>query len=183
MPLSEPAARERMHTRRYEFDGYRRDDGLWDIEGRIVDTKGYTFENKDRGAIPPGEALHDMEVRLTVDDRFVIRAVEASTNAGPYTVCPHVVANYRKLEGKRIATGWRKTLKELFAGTEGCTHITELLGAMATVAFQTIYPVLAREGKTRPAPGTRPLLIDSCHAFRADGPVVKREWPEHYTGD
>lgn len=183
MPLSQPAAREHLHTRAYEFDGYRRADGLWDIEGRLVDTKGYTFENKERGQIPPGEALHDMEVRLTVDDRFVIREVEATTNAGPFGICPAIATNYKKLEGKRIATGWRKTLKELFAGTEGCTHITELLGAMATVAFQTIYPVLAKEGKVKPAPGKRPLLLDSCHAFKSDGPVVKREWPEHYTGE
>jgi hypothetical protein len=183
MPLSEPAEREHLHTRSYEFQGYRRSDGLWDIEGRLVDTKGYKFDNNDRGVIQPGEALHDMQVRMTVDDRFVIRGVEATTNAGPYGVCPAIAENYRKLEGKRIATGWRKTLKDLFGGTEGCTHITELLGAMATVAFQTIYPVLAKEGKTRPAQGIRPLLIDSCHAFRSDGAIVQREWPEHYTGE
>jgi hypothetical protein len=183
MPLSEPAEREQLHTRTYEFAGFRRTDGLWDIEGRIVDTKGYTFTNTERGEIQPGEPLHDMQVRLTVDDRFIVRAVEVCTNAGPFGVCPAIAANYWKLEGKRIATGWRKTLKELFAGTEGCTHITELLGAMATPAFQTIYPVLQKEGKIRSIQGSRPPLIDSCHAFRSDGPVVKREWPDHYTGD
>lgn len=183
MPLSPPAAREQLHTRSYEFGGYRRSDGLWDIEGRLVDTKGYPFQNKERGEIPPGEALHDMQVRLTVDDRFTIHAVEVTTEAGPFGVCPGITANYKKLEGKRLAMGWRKTLRQLFAGTEGCTHITELLGAMATVAFQTIYPVLAREGKTKPADGAKPALIGSCHAFRSDGRVVKREWPEHYTGE
>lgn len=30
-----------------------------------------------------------------------------------------------------------------FAGVNGCTHIVELLSAMACVAFQTVYPVLS----------------------------------------
>ena len=54
---------------------------------------------------------------------------------------------------------------------------------MATPAFQTIYPVLQKEGKIRSIQGSRPPLIDSCHALRSDGPVVAREWPEHYTGE
>lgn len=182
MPLSPPADREELHSRRYDFRGYRRADGLWDIEGRIVDTKGYPFENKDRGTIPPGEALHDMQVRLTIDEEFVVRDVEATTDAGPFHVCPAIAPNYRKLVGARVGSGWRRTLRDVVGGTEGCTHITEMLGAMATVAFQTLYPALARQGKLRPAPGKRPALIDSCHAFRGDGPIVRREWPRHYTG-
>jgi len=184
MPLSPPVAREPMHHRRYDFRGYAREDGLWDIEGRIVDTKDYPFHNKDRGEIAPGAPLHDMEVRLTVDEDFVVREVEATTNAGPYHICPAIGPNYKKLIGKRIGAGWRRTLKDVMGGVEGCTHITEMLGAMATVAFQTMYPTLARKNKLPgTAPGRRPALIDSCHAFRSDGPIVRREWPEHYTGD
>jgi hypothetical protein len=56
-----------------------------------------------------------------------------------------------------------------------------MLGAMATVAFQTLYPALKAKGKTEPARG-RPPLIDSCYAFRADGPVVRNTWPDYYTG-
>lgn len=182
MPLSPPAEREELHHRAYDFRGYRRSDGLWDIEGRIVDTKGYAFRNTERGTIAPGEPLHEMAVRLTLDDAFVIRAVEATTEAGPFGICPAVVETYRRLEGEQIGAGWRRTLKKLFAGREGCTHITELLGAMATVAFQTLYPVLQAEGKLAGSGGGRPALIDSCHALRADGPVVAREWPEHFTG-
>ena len=39
MPLSAPAARERLHTRQIECHGYRRADGLFDIEGHSTDTK------------------------------------------------------------------------------------------------------------------------------------------------
>ena len=57
MPLDPPAERERLHTRRYEFDGYRRADGLWDIEGHMTDTKTYTFKNDYRGEVLAGEPL------------------------------------------------------------------------------------------------------------------------------
>lgn len=182
MPLSQPTEREELHHRRYDFRGFRRADGLWDIEGRLCDIKAYPFENEDRGTIQPGEALHDMEIRLTIGEDFVVRDVEATTNSGPFHVCPAIAPNYRKLIGKRLGAGWRRTLRDEVGGTEGCTHLTEMLGAMATVAFQTLYPVLASEGKLKAASGRRPPLIDSCHAFRSDGPVVKREWPEHYSG-
>lgn len=182
MALSSPAARTPLHARRYDFRGYKRCDGLFDIEGRIVDAKDYDFANQDRGTIQAGEPVHDMAVRLTLDERFVIRDIEAETAAGPFAICPAITANYRKLIGERLGRGWRQTLRELLGGTEGCTHITEMLGAMATVAFQTILPA-----RTAPSTGavladSRPLLLNSCHAFASDSPVVRRTWPDHYTG-
>ena len=82
MPLSAPAPRQLLHQRIVQCSGYRREDGLWDIEGRMVDTKTYPFPNEDRGgAIQAGEPLHDMWIRLTVDDQFQIHDVEARTDA------------------------------------------------------------------------------------------------------
>ena len=46
MPLPDPVPREPLHTRRVECRGYRRADGLWDIEGHLVDTKAYPFANE-----------------------------------------------------------------------------------------------------------------------------------------
>ena len=41
MPLSPSAPRQLMHNRAIECRGYEREDGLWDIEGHLVDTKTY----------------------------------------------------------------------------------------------------------------------------------------------
>ena len=54
---------------------------------------------------------------------------------------------------------------------------------MATVAFQSLYPVLAKKARENPHPSRRSPLVDSCHAFKSDGEVVKQQWPEHYTGE
>ena len=79
MPLSSPTERKHIHTRQVACQGFRRADGLWDIEGHITDIKTYPFANDYRGAIQPGDPIHDMWIRLTVDDGFEVKAVEAVT--------------------------------------------------------------------------------------------------------
>ena len=49
MPLSTPAPRQLMHNRAIECRGYQREDGRWDIEGHLVDTKTYPTSARDTG--------------------------------------------------------------------------------------------------------------------------------------
>ncbi len=179
MPLSKPTAdRDPIHTRRITCSGYRRDDGLWDIEGHLVDTKTYDFPNHDRGQVKAGEPVHEMWLRLTVDDELVIRDAEAVTEHSPYRICPAITPNFERLKGTQIKSGWRKAVHALVGGVHGCTHLREMLGPIATTAFQTIYPIKARRHlKPNSSPADRPLLIGTCHAYAADSDVVKRLWP------
>ena len=86
MALSEPVKRELMHTRRIEVQGFLREDGLLDVDARLVDTKPYTFANDDSDEIPAGRPLHEMLVRMTVDDRLNIVACEAVTLHSPIPI-------------------------------------------------------------------------------------------------
>jgi hypothetical protein len=186
MPLSSPVARDHIHTRQVDCRGYRRGDGRWDIEGRIVDTKTYGFGNRERGEVPPGTPIHDMSIRLTVDDTLTIHAVEAVTDASPYRICPEVTPNFQRLVGLRIGPGFRKQVRERLGGTEGCTHLVELLGPVGTTAFQTVMPLVDRDlSKRRDAassataqPRQRPALLNTCYAFSDEREVVARQWPE-----
>ncbi|HTZ76413.1 MAG TPA: DUF2889 domain-containing protein [Stellaceae bacterium] len=186
MPLSAPAPREHIHTRQIECRGYRREDGLWDIEAHLTDVKTYSFESDWRGTMTPGTPVHDMWMRLTVDDDFIIRAVEAVTDASPYQLCPEVTVNYQRLVGLSIRPGFIQKVRELLGGTEGCTHLVELLNPLATTCFQTIFPYRhrhQRENTRDPSkPARRPRLLDTCYAYATDGKLVKRYWPEFYTG-
>lgn len=181
MPLSPPDERELLHTRTIDFNGYRRADGLFDIEAHMADVKAYSFPNEHRGEIRAGEPLHDMYLRLTLDEDLIIRAIEAATDAGPYAVCPAITPNFQRMVGVRVGAGWRAAVRERVGGVEGCTHLVETLIAMGTVAFQTLYPYLAKKQKAKPRVG-RPPLMDTCHAFRSDGPIARKLWPQHYTG-
>lgn len=183
MPLSAPTAeREHLHTRSYDFRGYRRADGLWDIEGRIVDTKTYGFPNAHRGRIDAGEPIHDMSIRLTLDEDFEIKAIEAVTDAGPFAVCPAITPNFQRMVGVRIGPGWRREVRSRLGGVEGCTHLVELLLAMATPAYQAMFPVRQKKAGAR-KPGQKPALLNSCHAFSEKGRFAKENWPDVYTGE
>jgi hypothetical protein len=185
MPLSAPAApRQLLHKRVVQSWGYRRDDGLWEIEARMVDTKTYSFPNEDRGgSIQAGEPLHDMWIRLTVDSEFLIHEVEARTDGAPFGLCPAIADRYRRLVGARIGPGWTLKLRELFVGISGCTHMTELLGPVATTFFQTIYGQRYDEEDAKPAAERAPPpVLNTCHALASDSPVVKTRWPQAYTG-
>lgn len=185
MALSQAVERELQHTRRFDFKGYARKDGLWDIEGHMTDTKPYGFPNDFRGYIESDEPLHDMWIRLTIDEDFLIHEIEAVTDAGPYEICPAITPNFQKVVGLRIGPGWRQKLRSKVGGVEGCTHLVEMLTAMATVAYQTLYPTLAKKRREAPAPTkvTKPPLLDSCHTFKSDGEVARKSWPAFYTGD
>ena len=187
MPLPEPTSRKLIHSRTIECHGYQRDDGLWDVEAVMQDTKTYDFPNRHRtsGEVKAGEPVHRMLLRLTVDDDMVIRDAVAATEWGPYTMCPRITDSYRKLKGIRIGKGWRRKVKEVVGGVKGCTHHNELLGPIATTAFQAIYPLKHKHASTRAAASTvskRPLVIDTCHALASDSEVVKKQWPQFYTG-
>ncbi|MEX0617873.1 MAG: DUF2889 domain-containing protein, partial [Pseudohongiellaceae bacterium] len=147
MPLSDPSPRKHIHTRSITFRGYEREGGLWDIEAHMTDTKTYAFENKWRGAVAVGEPLHEMLVRLSIDDSFVIREVEVATDNSPFQMCPDIAPKYQSLVGVTLGPGWRRAIRERVGGIRGCTHLTELLYPMATVAIQTIMPLLRHRKK------------------------------------
>lgn len=192
MPLSRPDDREHIHTRTVTCQGFRRKDGLWDIEGHITDIKTYGFENHDRGEIPPGEPVHEMWIRVTIGNDLVIQKVEAVTDYAPFGACDAIAPEYENLVGLKLGPGLRKQIRDRVGGVHGCTHLTELMGPVATTAFQTVFPILAREQlqaqKSQPdgdekSPKRRMPLINTCHGWRSDGPAVQRIAPDHYTGD
>ena len=180
MPLSPPSPREHIHTRDIDLRGYRREDGLWDIEAHLTDTKTYSFPNRERGNIDAGEPIHGMWIRLTIDEKLTIRGAEASTDFSPFGICGDVTPAFEKLVGMSIGPGWQREAKSRIGGVHGCTHLFELLGPMATVAFQTL--VRSSNPKARDA-RTPPRHLGTCHALSFDGPVVRDHYPDFYKGD
>lgn len=179
MPLSKPNPRNQIHTRKIQAQGFQRDDGLWDIESRLIDTKSYSFENVERGGINSGEAIHDISVRITINDELTVQSAEAVIDSGPFSMCGDITPAFDALEGLTIKPGWRKSILQRLGGVKGCTHIVDmLLGPVAVTAWQTVNP--ARQKRNTPATGNKPALLNSCHSFSASSPVVKREWPDFY---
>ncbi|MCP3870810.1 MAG: DUF2889 domain-containing protein [Gammaproteobacteria bacterium] len=183
MPLSQPMEREHLHTRQVTCEGFRRQDGLWDIEAHLTDTKTYGFANQDRGGrIEAGEPLHEMSIRLTLDLDFLIHNIEAVSDHTPFQVCSEVTEGMKRLIGLRIGPGWMKAVRRRVGGAHGCTHLLEMLRPLSSTAYQTMHGALEERANRNPD-RSRPRILDTCYALASDGPIVEREWPEFYTGD
>lgn len=175
------AARKPMHTRRIVYDSFMRDDGLFDLEGHILDTKAYRYEEPVRGIREPGATVHEMFVRLTIDDQLTVRDLFVSIPEAPYPICPETQERFRSLVGLGLARGWRRAVDEKMGGTHGCTHVRELLYQMPTIAFQSLgsWSLHRAEGFEGLAERltAEPPFIDGCHSWAADGPVVAVLFP------
>lgn len=141
MELPTTVPRERLHQRCIEMHGYRRSDGLFDIEATLVDTKSRDMVTATGRTVPAGAPVHHMLLRLVVDDTMRIHAVHAATAAAPYGICQQAPAQLQALVGMQIGAGWSRAVRERLSAAHNCTHLRELLGPLATVAYQTLADV------------------------------------------
>ena len=164
LPPASP--RRPIHTRRITFEGFLRDDDLWDIDCELSDTKSIPITMHERGVLPVGEPVHLLRVRLTVDDGFTIRAVQTNSERVPFQEC-HVAAAgpMQKLVGLTMGPGWRRTIEGAIGGVAGCTHFRELVFNAATAAFQMIPGYRAEH----PLPGQPPRPTDQPPFFMEIG--------------
>src|SRR5881394_1539484 len=114
MPLPvQDVERELTHTRRVRFEGYKRADGLWDIEAHLSDVKNHDYRLKT-GVRRAGQPIHEMWLRVTVDRRLNIVDALASSDVVPYPGgCESAAPAYRGLIGLNLVFGFRKKAKEL----------------------------------------------------------------------
>ena len=182
MPLPPPAPRKHLHTRSIHCEGFQRDDELWDIEARIVDTKTYAYDEPIRGHRNPGDEVHHMAVRLTLDEQMTVRDIAVDMPSTPYPACQGAAPSFKGLIGRRIGPGWRRAVNECVGGTLGCTHVRELLLPMATVAYQTMVgwkDDSETASVSAPSAGEgRPYFLDGCKAWASDGDVVVQLYPQ-----
>lgn len=172
--------REELHHRRIEMRGFLRSDGLFEVEGRVTDRKSYDFQSLlGGGTVPKGEPLHDMGVRLTFDADLMVHEVETFTEAAPYEICPGGGHALQSLRGLRMTSGWSARVRERLVSHKSCLHLVQLLGPMATVAFQTLSVQRQKPEVDRDQNG-RPLKIDTCFAYGAEQSLVRDNWPEFY---
>ena len=175
LPVSE-VERELTHTRRVRYEGYKRADGLWDIEAHLLDTKNHDYQLKT-GIRRAGQPIHDMWIRITIDRRMTIVDAQASMDAVPYPGgCELIPPAYQKLVGLNLTRGFRKATWELLGSTRGCTHLTEMLAGLPTAAIQTF----AGEMKEEREDGAKPFQLDHCHALETTTDTVKRWYPKWY---
>ncbi|WP_096701161.1 DUF2889 domain-containing protein [Magnetospirillum sp. 15-1] len=165
--------RRPIQTRHIEYASFLRDDGLFEIEGKLVDT-----------TITTGRAIHVMRLSVVFDSTLVIRSVTTIMDAGPFAACAGDNDLFGCLVGERISPGWKQQVSKKIGRSESCTHQVELLFSVATVAYQAIAISPEVDGidpfERLRQKGEPPHFLDGCRAWQADGDLVKEILPEFF---
>jgi len=177
LPVTE-VERELLHTRRVRYEGYKRADGLWDIEAHLTDIKNHDYHLKT-GVRRAGQPVHSMWLRITIDRKFNVVDARASMDAVPYpNGCETIPPAYQKLVGLNLLRGFRKQTGEVLGSVRGCTHLTEMLAGMPTAAIQSF----AGEMKEEQDDGSKPFQLDQCHALETSTETVRTWYPKWHRG-
>ncbi|MFS2099560.1 DUF2889 domain-containing protein [Variovorax sp. Varisp85] len=174
-----PCARTPLHSRRIHCEGFRREDGLLELEATLIDTKPMPLQLVCR-VVPAEEPIHQMRVRLVLNAQREIVDATAFSEHTPYSTCSGVEAGYRQVIGLCIEPGFTQQVKRLFRGIAGCTHITELLPLMASTAFQLFWADGSFAAQDARASEQRQTPLGGCHALRLDGEVVRTYFPQFH---
>ena len=68
-------------------------------------------------------------------------------------------------------------MTDRLGGVHGCTHLTEVVGTLPTLAVQMF------AGLVREIEGTdKPFQLDRCHALDTRSETVRRYYPQWYRG-
>ena len=92
LALPPPSPRKLSHTRTVVYQGFDREDGLWDIEAELTDVKTYGFSVPNERPFPANEPIHGLKIRVTLNNKMVIQDIVTAMDDIPHPECagaPH----------------------------------------------------------------------------------------------
>jgi hypothetical protein len=143
-----PRLRQLVHGRQIACRAYRREDGCWEIEGRLRDVRTHAVRLPE-GAVPAGEPYRELALTLIVDDALTIRAARIDAATPAPEVRARLSAACRAVISWQISPGFADDTKAFFARAADCAHLAELFAALVATGRETI-------PTPRPTPRKRP---------------------------
>ena len=175
LPPASPQ-RQLRHRRSIDVQIFSCGGGLWEVDAELRDARP-TATRLAAAVREAGDPIHDMLLRIVVDEQLNIREAGSETRWMPYPGhCDDHGDAYQKLVGLNLLKGFRQAVKERLSGVLGCTHITELTQVLPTAVIQafagTVLDTSEDSGADAP-----PFQLDRCHALRRDGEAVRTFYP------
>jgi hypothetical protein len=178
LPQAAPQ-RQLKHRRQIDVQVYARGNGLWEVDATLTDVKTRAAHLAG-GSRPAGTPIHEMLLRLVVNEQLDIVEAGSETRWMPYTgLCDAHGDAYQRLAGLNLLQDFRKQLRQRVGGVLACTHITELAQVLPTAVVQAFAgEVIDTRGDGENA--KRPFQIDRCHALSSSSEAVRLHYPRWY---
>ena len=167
---------EKIHNRNLNISSYIVDDEHILITGEFKERNLITVYEKSGETIEPN-VFHHMQIQLLVKiSELKIVDIHTKIPGAPHDdLCREMENSFDKIKGLNIAPGFTSKVKKIAGGIKGCVHLTTLLLSMAPAALQG-YWIFEARNKNRTENSEFDIgeyLIDTCWAWRKDGPLVK----------
>ncbi|NPV93538.1 MAG: DUF2889 domain-containing protein [Firmicutes bacterium] len=113
------------------------------------------------------DSVHEIRVRIMVGfPEMVIRDAQVEFVSCPWDLCYEAAGVMSRLVGLKLGRGIRKTVKEAVAGSDGCSHLGELMSEVMQALMQAHYRTqLYLLDPEERAQATISTLKGTCRAF------------------
>lgn len=167
---------KKLHTRNIEVTTYDYDGQRIIVEGFLKDDR-FQESHAITGETFPSGVIHHMTIRLLVNcSNLLIEDIDVDLTSVPREVCRETINCLAPIKGLTITKGFTLKVKKLAGGNKGCTHLVELIVAMAPAVFQGLGAHQSQKTSAFNSDRAKKIvqyLTDTCHGWREDGPFVE----------
>jgi len=176
MQFMNPSKGKKLHTRKIEVSTSEYDGQRIIVEGFLKDVR-FQDSHTINGETFPDGVIHHMMIRLLVNcSNLLIEDVDVDLLSVPRDECRETINCLAPVKGLTITKGFTSKVKKLVGGKKGCTHLVELLLAMAPAAIQGFAAYQSQKPSSPDPAHTRMIyhfLLNTCHVWREDGPLAE----------
>jgi hypothetical protein len=168
---------KKFHTRNIEVTTYDYDGQRIIVEGVLKDDRFQETHMMTGEKLPSG-VIHHISIRLLVNcSNLLIEDVDVDLISVPMEACRETIGCLAPIKGLIITRGFTSKVKKIAGGKKGCTHLMELLLAMAPAAIQGYLAYQQRKPAVFDPDRAKMILqyfVNTCRAWREDGSLVGR---------
>jgi len=167
---------KKLHTRNIEITTYDYDGQRIIVEGFLKDDRFQKSQGITGETFPSG-IIHHMAIRLLVNcSNLIIEDIDVDLISVPREVCRETIDCLSLIKGLTITKGFTAKVKKLAGGNKGCSHLVELILAMAPAVFQGFAAHQSQKPTAFDSVQAKKIiqyLTNTCHAWREDGPFFE----------
>jgi len=167
---------KKLHTRNIKVTTYDYGGQKIIVEGVLKDDR-FQESHSFTGEKFPSGAIHHMTIRFMVNcSNLLIEDIDVDLMSVPREVCRETIDCLAPIKGLTITKGFTAKVKRLAGGKKGCTHLVELILAMAPAAIQGFAAHQSRNPVVFDLDREKMILeflVNTCRAWREDGPFVE----------